>query len=152
MSSFSERETQRRLLEQQLIASIATARDDLFGLRDEIQGHWGYEDGLYRFYHQSFKVFFLQMLTDRIVAALQNLLPEQPLNDWFLSIVREGTGKKFDIRMNKHWLQETRPIVEAFCHAKYFLEMVCRFADEIKEPQQLLPSGWASVLYLYGLR
>ena len=114
--------------------------------------HWGYEDAIYRFYHQSFKVFFLQASTEQIVTALQSLLPDQPLNDWFLCIVNEGTGKKFEMEMNKAWLQETRPIAEAFFHAKYFLEMICRYADKVKEPQQMLPSGWASVLYLYGLR
>jgi len=152
MNSLSERERRRHEAEQQLILNIETARDDLFRLMEEVNDHWGYEDGIYRFYHQSFKVFFLQLSTEKIVAALKNLLPEQPLNDWFLSIVREGTGIKFDMEMNKKWMHETRPIVEAFFHAKYFLEMICRYADKVKEPQQVLPSGWASVLYLYGLR
>lgn len=84
--------------------------------------------------------------------ALQGLLPERELNEWFLLIVKEGTGKSFDEKMNAHWLQETRPILEAFFHAKYFLEMVCRYSGEIHEPPQILPSGWASVLYLYNLR
>lgn len=152
MNRFHEREARRRESEQRLIENIATARDDLFRLRDTMNGHWEYEDSIYRFYHQSFKVFLLQELTEEIVAALQNLLPEQPLNDWFLCIINDGTGKNFDVEMNSNWLQETRPIVEAFFHAKYFLEMICRYADEVKEPRQLLPSGWASVLSLYRLR
>ena len=152
MNSLSEREKQRRESEQRLISNIATARDDLFRLLEEVNDHWGYEDGIYRFYHQSFKVFFLQASTEQILKVLQSLLPDRPLNDWFLSIMSEGTGKKFEMESNKARLQETRPIVEAFFHAKYFLEMICRYADKITEPQQVLPSGWASVLYLYGLR
>jgi hypothetical protein len=152
MNSLSEREKQRHESEQRLISNIATARDDLFRLLEEVNDHWGYEDGIYRFYHQSFKVFFLQASTEQILKVLQSLLPDRPLNDWFLSIMSEGTGKKFEMESNKAWLQETRPIVEAFFHAKYFLEMICRYADKITEPQQVLPSGWASVLYLYGLR
>ena len=152
MNSLSERESQRQESEKRLIANITTAHDDLFRLLEEVNDHWGYEDAIYRFYHQSFKVFFLQASTEKIVTALQNLLPEQPLNDWFLCIVSEGTGKTFKMEMNDNWLQETRPVVEAFFHAKYFLEMTCRYSDKVKEPQQILPSGWASVLYLYGLR
>ncbi len=68
-----------------------------------------------------------------------------------ISAAREDLFRLLE-EMNDRWLQETRPIVEAFFHAKYFLDMICRYADEVKEPQQLLPSGWASVLYLYGLR
>ena len=41
---------------------------------------------------------------------------------------------------------------EAFFHARYFLEMACRYADDLEEPPSLLPSGWAGLLYLYGLR
>lgn len=152
MNSLNERETRRYAAEQCLIENIAAARNDLFRLLEEVNDHWGYEDGIYRFYHQSFKVFFLQASTEKIVTTLQKLLPEQSLNDWFLCIVREGTGKKFSPEINSRWLQETRPVVEAFLHAKYFLEMICRYTDTVKEPQQVLPSGWASVLYLSGLR
>jgi hypothetical protein len=44
------------------------------------------------------------------------------------------------------------PILEAFFHARYFLEMACRYGRELEHPPNLLPSGWASVLYLYALR
>ncbi len=148
----SERELSRRAAEQRLIDNITAAHDNLLKLLQEVNGHWGYEDGIYRFYHQSFKVFHLQAATETLVSTLESLLPEKPLNEWFLAIVKEGTGKRFEMEMNQNWLQETRPIVEAFFHAKYFLEMICRYADEVKTPPQYLPSGWASVLYLYGLR
>jgi hypothetical protein len=29
---------------------------------------------------------------------------------------------------------------------------LCRYARELDDPPQMLPSGWASVLHLYGLR
>ncbi len=53
---------------------------------------------------------------------------------------------------NARWLEVTRPMLEAFFHAKYFLAMACRYGRELDEPPQVLPSGWASLLYLYGLR
>lgn len=152
MDRLTERERNRRAAESLLIANIAASRNELHELLEEVSSHWGYEDGIYRFYHQSFKVFRLQVATEQIVTRLQSLLPDRELNDWFQSIVREGTGKRFGTSTNENWLSETRPIVEAFFHARYFLEMICRYADVIKEPPQLLPSGWASVLYLYGLR
>src|SRR5262245_39252240 len=46
-----------------------------------------YEDLVYRFYHQSFKVYRLQDLTLEIVAALQRLAPDRKPNDWFMQIV-----------------------------------------------------------------
>lgn len=55
----------------------------------------GYEDLIYRFYHQSFKVYSLQDRTTAIVAALQALAPDRSLNEWFMMIVQEGTGKTF---------------------------------------------------------
>jgi len=51
---------------------------------------------IYRFYHQSFKVYALGHATKRIVAARQALAPEQLLNEWFMRIVAEGTDTAFD--------------------------------------------------------
>ena len=75
-----------------------------------------------------------------------------PLNPWFMQIVSEGTGHEFSAKMNERWLEATRPILEAFFHARYYLDMVCRYGRQLTEPPSPLPSGWAAVLYLYGLR
>jgi hypothetical protein len=115
-------------------------------------GPWGYEDPIYRFYHQSFKLYDLQGRTTEIVAKLQGLLPEVPLNPWFLQIIKEGTGKTFAPEDNQNWPAVTRPIIEAFFHARYFLEMAVKYGHEIDFPPRFLPSGWASFLYLYNLR
>jgi len=125
----------------------------LKALLAEVSGHWGYEDGIYRFYHHSFKVYYrLQPATLRIVEALQALAPHLKLNADFMQIVAEGTGNQFHQSHNKKWLKHTRPIVEAFFHARHMLEMACKYAEELKEPPQALPSGWAAVLELYNLR
>jgi hypothetical protein len=86
------------------------------------------------------------------VAALQELSPETRLNPWVTQIVSEGTGKTFEPEHNRRWLEETRPIVEAFVHARYFLEMAVGHGTKLKAPLRTLPSGWAAFLYLYGLR
>jgi hypothetical protein len=53
---------------------------------------------------------------------------------------------------NERWLEITRPMLEAYFHARYFLAMVIRYGHELDEPPRMMPSGWAAVLYLYGLR
>lgn len=118
---------------------------------DRSSNHWGFEDPIYRFYHQSFKVYWLQEQTREIVALLANLAPERPLNPWFLQILEEGTGKEFEPEHNKDWTRVTRPILEAFFHARFFLEMAVRYAT-LAEPPNPLPSGYAALLCLYGLR
>ena len=142
---------EREILEDDLRASLQAKRDELGHLLKSVSDHWGYEDPIYRFYHQSFKVYSLAESTTTIVKALQQLLPNQPLNAWFLLVVREGTGKEFEIEDNERWLEATRPILEAFFHARYFLEMACRYAQP-PEKNQPLPSGWAALLYLFNLR
>ena len=121
-------------------------------LLERCSSHWGYEDPVYRFYHQSYKLYYLQGSTMEIIKNLQELAPNRPLNEWFLRIVQEGTGKKFKKKDNKNWFLITRPIVEAFFHAKYFLEMAVKYGKELKYPPRLMPSGWAVLLYLYNLR
>ena len=86
------------------------------------------------------------------VAALQALAPDRKLNEWVVQIVSEGTGKKFELEHNRQWLAVTRPIVEAFFHARYFLEMAVRYGKDLDAPPLMLPSGWAAFLYLYDLR
>lgn len=97
-------------------------------------------------------MYGLQETTKTIVAALQELRSERRLNESFMQIVHNGTGKTFDPAHNRQWPEVTRPILEAFFHARYFLEMVVRYGRRLEHPPRCLPSGWASVLYLYGLR
>lgn len=118
----------------------------------ECNDKWIYEDGVYRFYHQSMKVFHLQSVTLKIVETLQALLPTVPLNPWFLEIVGQGTGKEFKQKDNEDWLVVTRPILEAFFHARFFLEMAVTYGKELAFPPRMLPSGWAALLYLFNLR
>lgn len=138
--------------ERALLANLQAHRDELRALLAKCSDHWNYEDSIYRFYHGSFKVFGLQERTTEIVSALNALLPEQPMNVDFLQIVAEGTGRSFTPKTNSNWLQETRPIVEAFFHARFMLEMAVKYSAELNEPPQMLPSGWAALLYAFNLR
>ena len=130
--------------------------------------HWGYEDPIYRFYHQSFKVDGIWESTDDIVRVLKTL-SERPFNKWFERIIKEGgpggqpvlEGNLEDyvkarlngLSIEDEWLKTTRPKLEAFFHAKFMLEMAVRYGEGLKEmPTQMLPSGWAALLYLFDLR
>ena len=85
------------------------------------------------------------------MSVLESLAPDRPLNPWFRQIVEQGTGKSFKQDDNADWTRITRPILEAFFHARFFLEMAVRYAT-LWEPPLSLPSGYAALLHLYGLR
>lgn len=154
-----------------LFKNIVRELLNLKKLLKKINGHWAAEDCVYRFFHGSFKIHRIQDLTMEIVEMFKGLAPvgfppntmmklieketgkpAPALNTWFLKIVEEGTGKEFDLSQNKEWLKHTRPMVEAFFHARYFLELIVRYGKELKKPPCMLPSGWALVLYLFNLR
>ncbi len=140
--------------DDELLASIQARWSELAGLLEEINSHWVYEDLVYRFYHQSFKVYTLQSETNRIVAALQSVAPKATtLSPMFEEIYQAGaSGKPFEIEHNQQWTSHTRVFLEAFFHAKYFLEMAVKYGKELQAAPTMLPSGWAALLCLYNLR
>ena len=155
--AFAELDPSAQLREQQklagqLLSNIKQQLPKLEELLAQVESHWGFEDGFYRFYHQSFKVYSVQQTTREISDILQNLLPGRPMNQWFCKIVADGTGGKFEISHNQDWLQHTRPILEAFFHAHFFLKMAVKYGRELQRTPDCLPSGWATVLYLFNLR
>jgi len=137
---------------QTLFANLKYKMPELEALLAECRGQDLYGDRLYRFYHQSYKVYSLQDSTLRIVAQLKALLPGRELNSWFMQIVAEGTRQEFDRQANEQWLERTRPIVESFLHALYFLEMAVISGQKMDKPLNLLPTHWASILHLFNLR
>jgi hypothetical protein len=137
----------------ELLSNMKAALPALLELQKKINDEWVTEDLLYRFWYQSFKVYYLQGYTTAIRDALQGIAPEgHCLSDWFEQVVREGTGQKFEQSANDDWIKSTRHIPEAFFHARHMLEMVIRYATELQSPPNMLPSGWAAVLCLYNLR
>ena len=137
---------------KELLSRIQAQLPALEELLARSSDHWGYEDPIYRFYHHSFKVYHLQQKTLEIVKALQQLSPNLPLNKEFMAIVQEGTGKTFTLKDNRNWPTVTRPILEAFFHARFFLEMAIKYGKALQTPPGTLPSGWAALLYLFNLR
>ena len=144
-------QTEKRGLEHLLLQRIKEHKSELDSMLRRMSEHWTYEDPVYRFYHQSFKVYGIQQSTKQAVDLLKSLLPEQTLNPAFVQIVADGTGQEFDSSHNQNWEHHTRPLLEAFFHSKFMIEMTVRYAD-LEEPPEVLPSGWAALLYLFNLR
>lgn len=116
----------------------------------------GEENGVYRFYHQSHKVFYLQDATVAGFKLIEEIGGEadQPCF-WYTDIVKEGTGREMGERTNENWLAETRPILEAFWHTKYFIQMMVEYGRKLEPSDTILHGmdyGWAAVLYLFELR
>jgi hypothetical protein len=137
----------------ELLGNIKANLDDLTALQAQCDEHWGAEDAIYRFWHGSFKVYGLQELTQRIVDALTSLCPQGgQVNPWFTEIIAAGTGKTFEPAHNRAWLEHTRPIVDAYFHSRFMLDMVVKYGRELSVTPDFLPSGWAAVLTLYEIR
>ena len=157
-SDYIKRAKNRQLKGEILLANIKRNMSDIDTLLEKYSSHWGYEDPIYRFYHYSFKVHRLQHDTQQIYDLLLKLSPHPdgegiPLCDLFTTIMKDGAaGVEFDIEHNQDWAKHCRPFVEAFFHAKFFLEMVAKYGKEYEETVELLDSGWAAVLELYGIR
>lgn len=108
---------------------------------------------IYRFYHQSMKVFGYGELIRYSVEFFQSVSPQsRPLNGWFSTIASAGLSKEFRDSTNENWLEETRPLLEAFWHTKYFVNQMSSVADSLQDAPEILPYDWAAVLYLYDLR
>ena len=71
----------------------------------------------------------------------------------FREIIDAGAGgKEFEVAHSQEWTRHTRPFVEAFFHARFFLEMAVKYGKELETAPASLPSGWAALLCLCGMR
>jgi hypothetical protein len=135
----------------QLLERIKARLPELEGLAAEFNA--AEEDFVYRYYHNSYKVFNLQEDILKAFKIIREIGGEaDPPHIEYAQIVKAGTENGFGKDTNANWQVETRPILEAFWHTKYFLNMMVMYAkldDPVPSP---IGSGWASVLYLYELR
>ena len=116
-----------------LLANIKRQLPELESLLEEVNSHWGYEDPIYRFYHRSLKVYAIQQTTQRMIKLLKSLAPPgATISADFEQIYKAGaSGKEFEMEHNKDWTKHTRVFLEAFFHAKYFLEMAVKVWQDL---------------------
>lgn len=114
---------------------------------------WSEEDAVYRFYHYSFKVTYLQSYTKAGLDLIQKiaLITNLTIDPMYLEIVSKGIDKEFNLDWNDNWAY-TRIFLEAFWHTKYFIEMMVKYGELLEEESNLLDNGWASVLTLFNCR
>jgi hypothetical protein len=143
-----------RALNEELLQNIKKNLPELEKLLEEVNGHWAAEDLLYRYYHGSFKVYYIQEYTQKIVSMLKNLAPKgiNTFNSSFEKIYKKGTGKIFKHEHNADWDKHTLPMLQAFFHAREFLTYVVKYGKELEHAPECLPSGWGLVLYFFNLR
>jgi hypothetical protein len=120
-------------------------------LWEELNGHWGYEDGFYRFYHGSIEVYRVQSLTEKAVKFLRGLLPERELNESFMAIIREGTGKEFERAHNRERLKHTPPFLKPSLMRVTWSRWRCA-TRSCQSRRSRCRAGGAGLLYLYDLR
>ena len=127
-----------------LIKNLHKRRKVLEELLASINGHWEIEDIVYRLYHDSYKTVWAWDVTQKVMKELEGLYRYgyRNRNAVIKEIMDEGLDKKAGPRK---W-------IEAMLHARYLLEMAIKYSKEVKKPLQCLPSGYAALLYLYGLR
>ena len=92
------------------------------------------EDGVYRFYHGSNKVFFLQDPVKEAFTLINEIGGESdPPNFEYARIIGVGTAHQFSETTNENWEAETKPILDAFWHTKYFINMMVKYAKELEK-------------------
>lgn len=147
--------------ETALLRNIKREMPTLERILEQVNDHWGEEDKVYRFYHESKKVYPIQGLTHMIYNALEKISPHRRKTNrvpdmYYQQIIHEGmTGREFKLEDNQNWAKTCRPMLEAFWHSKYFLEMAIKYGkayDHVPKSPERIKSGWAALLELYGLR
>ena len=135
----------------QLLRNIKYSYPQLRKVLKEINSHWCYEDCVYRFYHGSFKVYRLQYETRKIAEALKKLVPGGYIFcSTFQDLMKKGGANvQWRLSHNRNWDKHTRIFLEAFFHAKYFLEMAVKYGKVLDKAPDIMPSGWAALLSLY---
>ncbi len=125
---------------------------DLFGRAGGIV-----EDGVYRFYHQSFKVSNLGAAANQAYALFEQLCPAGcRLNSQFVEIA-ENANRAWNAApdlsaLNSAWATHARPVLEFAFHCDYFLCQLVRYESVEFASVRALPSGAAALLELCGIR
>jgi hypothetical protein len=91
-----------------------------------------------------------QAMTLRICTALQNLLPERPMNPAFCRMVMEGAGREIDPASSVSRIRQ-RVVIDAFVRAHFFLEIACRKGKDPNAFSDDSDRDWITLLKLFEL-
>ncbi|NLI79049.1 MAG: hypothetical protein GX442_21730 [Candidatus Riflebacteria bacterium] len=66
-----------------------------------------------------------------------------------------GIGdKKWEMAHNENWSFHTRPFVDAYFHAQFFLAMAVKYGRKYrwrKRVPNVIPCGWGALMCLVGI-
>lgn len=137
---------EKRRCEAHLLSQLRESHDDLKQLLKRMESHWEIEDLVYRFYHHSAKVHFAADLGHEVFDSLLSVVPwghrECPV---FIRRLRARC------RRGRTW-RRARADIELMFHAHYFLKMAVKYGRKYRRGPNPVPSGYASLMYVYGLR
>ena len=99
------------------------------------------------------KVIFLMVFIFLIFLLSQvSAICLQSADDYASEVLLNQPGIEFKLEHNRKWKKTCRPMIEAFFHAKYFLEMAVKYGKKYDEAPNVMDSGWAALLELYNIR
>jgi hypothetical protein len=137
-----------------LLARIKAHLPGLDEWMEDARDEWGVENAVYRFYHQSNKVFGYQSdieSGDKIIRSIGG--ESDPPTYWYRQIVAAGTGRQMGETTNQNWFEETHAIVAALLHVAHLIALLARYGHEYDSvPENPIPVGWATLLELFELR
>jgi hypothetical protein len=135
-----------------LFVRIKARLSDLEAMAEELEAVE--ENGVYRFYHGSYKVFNMQEPIKEAFKLIEEIGGEDdPPHFEYALLVKAGTENDFaGDRTNPNWDAEAKPILEAFWHTKYFITMMVKYGKKLEKVEPPLDYGMAAVLYLFELR
>jgi hypothetical protein len=92
-----------------------------------------------------------QAMILRICTALQNLLPDRPMNEAFCKMVVDGAGQEITAADNQNRVNQ-RNAIDAFVRAQFFLKIVCKKGREWRTMPDLVDRDWGALLKLFDLQ
>ena len=140
---------------KKLLENLIENREEITTSLNSFNAIRGYEDLMYQFYAESNKVNRAKFYAQGGYELLKRLDPKEKkeLEPTYDRIIQEALSKKPIWNATPRWKEETRVIIEAFLHTKYFLEQAKKYSEEFKDKEIPLrmPFGWAALATLYGL-
>lgn len=138
-------------LADELLLNIKVRKEELESLYEKITSSFCEQNYIYRYYHHSYKSYYVQDSTIEVYELLKSLMPEIEVNSRVKTFIEKGTGKKFDMEHNKDWEKHVAPMIYAYFQMKFLLEQAIKYST-LKKAPELLPFGWGALLYFYCLR
>lgn len=139
--------------QDELLKQLELRRDDIAQFRERLVLDG--DDLVYRFFHQSFKVYRLQAVNREAVEFLETFLKpehERGFDFQMRELIAAGAGNiEFKDEHNLEWGRHTRPFVELYLHVKHILDCMLE-APEAQKEKSCLTIPFATVLSCFNLR